>query len=145
MPSAGAPSSWPAVSCRPPRVSSADYKRLIRLVVPKVKLGSDASAVKKQCIALVKSHKLNVSVEECSCIASSVCSGDTPPLMSDLFPVDFVTQVKTSLFTGLNKVPAVQYLDVPVFTSKFMLSHAVPSRFRPLIIEKIHAFIQGIK
>ena len=60
MSPAGAPSSRPAVSSRPPRTSSADYKRLICLVVPKVKLGSDASAVKKQCIALVKSHKLNV-------------------------------------------------------------------------------------
>ena len=37
---AGAPSSQPAVSSRPPRISSADYKKLIRLVVPKVKLGS---------------------------------------------------------------------------------------------------------
>ena len=109
----GAPSSRPAVSSRPPRTSSADYKRLIHLVVPKVKLDLDASAVKKQCIALVKSHKLNVSVEECSRIASSVCLRDTPPLMSDLFPVDFVMQVKTSLFTELNKVPAVQYLDLP--------------------------------
>ena len=47
MSSAGASSSRPAASTRPPRVSSADYKRLIRLAVPKVKLGSDASAVKK--------------------------------------------------------------------------------------------------
>lgn len=59
---------------RPPRISSADYKKLIRicLVVLKVKLGSDASTVKKQCLALVKSHKLNVSVEDCARIASSV-------------------------------------------------------------------------
>ena len=65
--------------------------------------------------------------------------------MSDLFPVDFVMQVKTSLFTELNKVPAVQYLNVPVFTSKFKSSHTVPTRFRPLILEKIHAFVQGKK
>ena len=145
MSPAGAPSSRPAASSRPPRTSSADYKRLIRLVVPKVKLGSDASAVKKQCIALVKSHKLNVSVEECSRIASSVCSGNAPRQMTDLFPVDFVMQVKTTLFTELNKVPAVQYLDVPVFTSKFMSCHAVPSRFRPLILEQAHAFVQSKK
>ena len=47
-----------------PRTSSADFKRLIRLVVPKIKLGSDVSVVKKQCIGLAKSHKLNVSAEE---------------------------------------------------------------------------------
>ena len=145
MSPAGAPSSRPAASSRPPRTSSADYKRLIRLVVPKVKPGSDASAVKKQCIALVKSHKLNVSVEECSRIASSVCSGNAPRQMTDLFPVDFVMQVKTTLFTELNKVPAVQYLDVPVFTSKFMSCHAVPSRFRPFILEQAHAFVQSKK
>ena len=61
---AGASSPRPAVSRRALRTSTADYKRLIRLVVPKIKLGSDVSVVKKQCIALAKSHKLNVSAEE---------------------------------------------------------------------------------
>ena len=55
-----------AFSSRPPRISSGDYKKLIRLVVPKVKL------VKKQCLALVKTHKLNVSADECACITLSV-------------------------------------------------------------------------
>ena len=72
---AGAFSPQPAVSPRAPHTSSANYKRLIRLVVPKIKIGLDVSVVKKQCIALAKSHKLNVSAEECSRIASSVCSG----------------------------------------------------------------------
>ena len=36
-----------------PRVpSSVDYKRLVRLVLPKVKLGSDSSNVKKLCLWL---------------------------------------------------------------------------------------------
>ena len=52
---AGASSPRRAVSPRPPRTSSADFKRLIRLVVPKIKLGSDVSVVKKQYIALAKS------------------------------------------------------------------------------------------
>ena len=120
MSPAGAPSSRPAVSSRPPRTSSADFKKLIHLVVPKTKLGSDVSVVKKQCIALAKSHKLNVSAEECSRIASSVCSGNSPRQMTDLFPADYVIQVRNSLIEDLNKVPAVQYIDVAVFTSKFM-------------------------
>ena len=76
---AGASSPWPAVSHRPPRTSSADFKRLIRLVVPKIKLGWDVSVVKKQCIALAKSHKL-----------------------TDLFPDDYVMQVRNSLIEELN-------------------------------------------
>ena len=143
MSSAGAPSSRPAVSSRPPRASSADYKRLIRLVVPKVKLGSDASAVKKQCIALVKSHKLKVSAEECSRIASSVCSGNSPRQMTDLFPDDYVIQVRNSLIEELNKVPAVQYIDVAVFTSKFMSTYSVPSRFRATILGQIRSFVNS--
>ena len=70
----------PVSSCSAP-VSSAsrgsqstDYKRLVRLVLPKVKLGSDLSAVKKQCLSLAKIHKLTVSDEECASIASFVCS-----------------------------------------------------------------------
>lgn len=74
--SLGASSFRSAVSSGPPRISSTDYKKLIRLVVPKVKLGSDSFTVKKQCLALVKSHKLNVSAEECAGVASSMCSGD---------------------------------------------------------------------
>ena len=64
------PSSRPPVSARPPSVSSADYKKLIRLVIPKVKLGSDSSTVKKQCLALAKTHSLNVSPDDCARIAS---------------------------------------------------------------------------
>ena len=38
-----------------PRVpSSVDYKKLVRLVLPKVKLGSDSSTVKKLCLSMVK-------------------------------------------------------------------------------------------
>ena len=118
---AGASSPRPAVSPRPPRTSSADFKRLIRLVVPKIKLGSDVSFVKKQCVAIAKSHKLNVSAEECSRIASSVCSGNTPCQMIDLFPDDYVIQVRNSFIEELNKVPAVQYIDVAVFSVSLCL------------------------
>ena len=58
-----------------PRVPcSVDYKKLVRLVLPKVKLGSDSSTVKKLCLAMVKAHKLNVSDDECARVAASVCS-----------------------------------------------------------------------
>ena len=140
---AGASSPRPDVSPRPPRTSSADFKRLIRLVVPKIKLGSDVSVVKKQCIALAKSHKLNVSAEECARIASSVCSGNSPRQMTDLFPDDYVIQVRNSLIEELNKVPAVQYIDVAVFTSKFMSTYSVPSRFRATILGQIRSFVNS--
>ena len=140
---AGASSPWPAVSPRRPRTSSSDFKRLIRLVVPKIKLGSDVSVVKKQCIALAKSHKLNVSAEECARIASSVCSGNSPRQMTDLFPDDYVMQVRNSLIEELKKVPAVQYIDVAVFTSKFMSTHSVPSRFRATILGQIRSFVNS--
>ena len=126
-----------------PRTSSADFKRLIRLVVPKIKLGSDVSVVKKQCICLAKSHKLNVSAEECARIASSVCSGNTPRQMTDLFPDDYLIQVRNSLIEELNKVPAVQYIDVAVFTSKFMSTYSVPSRFRATILGQIRSFVNS--
>ena len=42
-----------------PRVpSSVDYRKLVRLVLPKVKLGSDLSTVKKLCLPMVKVYKL---------------------------------------------------------------------------------------
>ena len=60
---------------RRPRVpSSVDYRKLVRLVLPKVKLGSDLSTVKKLCLSMVKMHKLNVSDDECPSVAASVCS-----------------------------------------------------------------------
>ena len=72
---AGASSSKPA---RPSNVSRVrpvnDYKKLVCLVLPKVKPGSVSSAVKKLCLSLVKTHRLNVSEDECSRIADSVCS-----------------------------------------------------------------------
>ena len=58
-----------------PRVpSSADYKKLVRLVLPKVRLGSDPSSFKKLCLSMVKAHKLSVSDDECASVAPSVCS-----------------------------------------------------------------------
>ena len=58
-----------------PRVSSsADYKKLVRLVLPKAKLGSDSSSVKKLCLSMVKAHKLSVSDDECARVAASVFS-----------------------------------------------------------------------
>ena len=42
---------------RPHVPSSVDYKKLVRLVLPKVKLGSDPSTVKKLCLSMVKAHK----------------------------------------------------------------------------------------
>ena len=59
---------------RPGVPSSADYKKLVRLVLPKVKLGSDSSTVKKLCLSIVKTHKLSVSDDECARVAASVCS-----------------------------------------------------------------------
>ena len=58
-----------------PRVpSSVDYTKLVRLVLPKVKLGSHSSTVKKFCLSMVKAHKLSVSDDECARVATSVCS-----------------------------------------------------------------------
>ena len=72
---AGASSSKPARSSNVPRVTPAnDYKKLVRLVLPKVKPGSISSNVKKLCLSLVKTHRLNVSDDECSRIAESICS-----------------------------------------------------------------------
>ena len=59
---------------RPYVSSSVDYRKLVRLVLPKVKLGSDLSTVKKLCLSMVKVHKLNVSDDECARVAASVCS-----------------------------------------------------------------------
>ena len=56
------------------RVPSSDYKRLVHLTLPKVKPGSDLSTVKKLCLSLIKSRKLNVTDGECARIASSICS-----------------------------------------------------------------------
>ena len=72
---AGASSSKPARPSSVSRVTPVnDYKKLVRLVLPKVKPGSDLSTVKKLCLSLVKTHKLNVSDVECARIADSVCS-----------------------------------------------------------------------
>lgn len=131
----------PSVVGSPRTVSSADYKKLIRLVVPKVKLGSDFSTVKKQCLSLAKSHKLNVSAEECARIASSVCSGDDPPSLPDIFPEDYVLQVRSTLDKELSKVPAAEFIDISVFTSKFLSAHSVPSRFRTVIYGHVRSFI----
>ena len=58
-----------------PRVpSSVDYRKLVHLVLPKVKLGSDSSTVKKLCLSMVKVHKLNVSDDECARVPAPVCS-----------------------------------------------------------------------
>ena len=72
---AGASPSKPVRPSTVPRVTPAnDYKKLVRLVLPKVKPGSVSSTVKKLCLSLVKTHKLNVSDDECARIATSVCS-----------------------------------------------------------------------
>ena len=58
-----------------PRVpSSVDYRKLVRLVLPKVKLGSELSTVKKLCLSMVKVHKLNVSDDEFARVTAPVCS-----------------------------------------------------------------------
>ena len=57
-----------------PRVpSSADHKKLVSLVLPEAKLGSDPSTVKKLCLSMVKAHKLSVSDDEWARVAASVC------------------------------------------------------------------------
>ena len=139
------PATRPPVSSRPPRVSSAAYKRLIRLVVPKVKLGSDSSAVKKQCLALAKAHKLNVSDDDCARIASAVCSGVTPRVLADVFPEDYVTQVKTLLLNELPKVPAAEFLEPEVYTRNFLSTHSVPARFHEIILAQTRAYIEKIR
>ena len=63
--------------------------------------------------------------------------------MTDLFPDYYVIQVRNSLIEELNKVPAVQYIDVAVFTSKFMSTHSVPSRFRATILGQIRSFVNS--
>ena len=63
--------------------------------------------------------------------------------MTDLFPDDYVMQVRNTLIEELNKVPAVQYLDAAVFTSKFMSTHSVPSRFRAIIVGQIRSFVNS--
>ena len=50
--------------------SSVDHKKLVRLVLPKVKPGSDSSTVKKLCLFMVKAHKLNVSDDEYARVAA---------------------------------------------------------------------------
>ena len=57
---------FPRVPC------SADYKKFVRLVLPKVKLGSDSSTVKKLCLSMVKTRK-TVSDDECAHVAAFVC------------------------------------------------------------------------
>ena len=136
------PATRPPVSSRPPRVSSVDYKRLIRLVFPKVKLDSDSSAVKKQCLALVKTHKLNVSDDDCARIASAVCSGDTPRVLAHVFPEDYVPQVKSMLLNELPKVPAAQFLEPAVYTRKFLSTHSVPARFHDIVLAQTRAYIE---
>ena len=59
---------------RPCVPSSVDYRKLVHLVLPKVKLGSDLSTVKKLCLSMVEVHKLNVSDDECARVVASVCS-----------------------------------------------------------------------
>jgi len=54
--------------------SSVDYKKLVRLVLPKMKFGSDSSTVKKLCLSMVKVHKPSVSDDECARVTASVCS-----------------------------------------------------------------------
>lgn len=139
------PSSRPPVSARPPSVSSANYKKVIRLVVPKVKLGSDSSTVKKQCLALAKTHRLNVSPDDCARIASSVTSGDTPRVLTHVFPGYYVMQVKTTLAQELSKVPAAEFLDPSVFTDKFLSAHSVPARFLAIVFAHGRAYIHKIR
>ena len=133
------------MSARPPSVSSADYKKLIRVVVPKVKLGTDSSTVKKQCLALAKTHWLNVSSDDCARIASSVCSGDTLRVLTDVFPGDYVMQVKTTLLQGLSEVPAAEFLDPSVFTDKFLSALSVPARFGAIVFAHARAYIDKIR
>ena len=71
----GASSSRSVRSSNVPHVTPVpDYRKLVRFVLPKVKPGSDSSAVKKLCLSLVKAHKLNVSEDGCACITAPVCS-----------------------------------------------------------------------
>lgn len=143
LPSLGASSLRPAVSSGPPRISSAEYKKLIRLVVPKVKLGSDSFTVKKQCLALVKSHKLNVSAGVCRRRFVYVFRR-CPQHLPDVFPVDFVSQVRNTLDQGLSKIPAVEFIDLSVITCKFykfMSTHSVSSRFRTTVYAHVRAFV----
>ena len=107
--------------------------------------------VKKQCIALVKSHKLKVSAEECSGIASSVCSGNSPRQMTDLFPADYVIQVRNSLIEELNKLPAVQFFDVAVlplclhtlFLPVFVLQSLVRSVSSSIVKRSKYVFVRS--
>ena len=82
-----------------------------------------------------------MSADDCARIASSVCSGDTPRVLTDVFPGDYVTQVKTTLVQELSKVPDAEFLDPSVFTSKLLSAHWVPARFRAIVLAHARAYI----
>ena len=79
------------------------------VLVPKGKLGFYISAVKKQCLSLVKTHRLNVSAKECARIASSVCSGDDLLSPPDVSSKDYALHVMSVLENELSKAPAAEF------------------------------------
>ena len=72
-------------------------------------------------------------------------SGDTPRVLTDVFPGDYVMQVKTALAQELSKVPAAEFLDPSVFTDKFLSTHSVPARFRAIVFAHARAYIHKIR
>ena len=52
-----------------------------------------------------------------------------------------MTQVKTTLVQELSKVPAAEFLDPSVFTTKFLSAHSFPARFRAIVFAHVRAYI----
>ena len=105
----------------------------------------DPSTVRTQCIALIKSHKLKVSSQGAVHIAAAACSRDPTPLLPDNFPDDYVKQVLNTLSEELEKVPAVEYIDVSVFTSNFVRKHSLSLGLRDKIMGHIKSFFRSKK
>ena len=73
-------------------------------------------------------------ISQVKCVCRRVCRRRfvyvfrrCPHHLPDVFPADFVSQVRNTLDQGLSKVPAVKCIDLSVFTSKF-ISLCLPIR-----------------
>ena len=161
---AGASSSQPARPSTVPRVTLANnYKRLVRLVLPKVKPCSVLSTVKKLCLSLVKTHKLNVSDDECARIAASVCAAPGPvlsiidrprstvskasPFVKPAVPVVFPTtegywfHIKELLDKALPNAPGFDSdRMVNSYINDLLLSNSSMKNYRTLVYDYMAAF-----
>lgn len=145
----GSPAGASSSSCSTP---STDYKKLVRLIIPKVKLGSEMSSVEKQCLSLSRSHKLNVSDQECASIVSSMCSRTPDPPKSNVsimpalghVPGDNLTLLKKSTEEELGKKMGTIHAGgfcVDPFIDSFLPHLIVPERLHPHVTSYLSAFL----